>query len=69
LRNDPVDTKEEANLVHHRTGAAVRQVIIEQGGTAPEQLPTPDVSIQELQKREQKRIEAERQPSLFPDEE
>lgn len=68
LRNDPVDSKDEANEVHHRTGAAVRQVIIEQGGTVPEMLPTPDVSIQELKRREQKRIEAERQPSLFPDE-
>lgn len=69
LRNDPVDSKDEANQVHHRTGAAVRQVIIEQGGTVPEMLPTPDVSVQELQRREQKRIEAERQPPLFPDEE
>jgi DNA-damage-inducible protein D len=69
LRNDPVDSKEEANRVHHRTGAAVRQVIIEQGGTVPEQLPTPEVSVQELQRREQKRLEAERQPPLFPAEE
>lgn len=69
LRNDPVDSKDEANQVHHRTGAAVRQVIIEQGGTVPEMLPTPEVSIQELQRREQKRIEAQRQPPLFPDEE
>ncbi|HKS68840.1 MAG TPA: hypothetical protein VJQ45_00365 [Ktedonobacterales bacterium] len=45
----------------------MRQFIIEQGNTPPEQLPTPDVSIQELQRREQKRIEAERQPPLFPD--
>jgi DNA-damage-inducible protein D len=67
LRNDPVDSKEKANQVHYQTGAAVRQVIIEQGGTVPEQLPTPAVSIRELQKREQKRIEAERQPSLFPE--
>ena len=69
LRNDPVDTKDQANQVHRQTGAAVRQVIIEQGGTVPEQLPTPEMSIQELQRREQKRIDAERQPSLFPDEE
>lgn len=69
LRNGPVDTKEQANQVHHRTGAAVRQVIVEQGGTVPEKLPTPDVSVQELRRHEQKRIEAERQPSLFPDEE
>ena len=31
----------------------------------PENLPTPAKSIQELQRDEQKRIEAQRQPSLF----
>jgi hypothetical protein len=33
--------------------------------TPPEKLPTPERSIRELERREQKRIEAERQPSLF----
>ena len=65
LRRGDATTKAEANAVHHQTGAAVRRVIIEQGAAVPEQLPTPDVSIQELQRREQKRLEAERQPSLF----
>jgi DNA-damage-inducible protein D len=65
LRQGDATNKTEANQVHHETGAAVRRVIIEQGATVPEQLPTPDVSIQELQRREQKRLEAERQPSLF----
>lgn len=69
LRNEPVDTKERANQVHHRMGTDVRQFIIEHGGTPPEKLPTPEVSIQELQMREHKRIEAERQPSLFPKDE
>jgi DNA-damage-inducible protein D len=69
LRNDPVDSKDEANQVHHRMGADVRQFISEHGGTLPERLPTPSASIKELQRREQKRVEAERQPSLFPEEE
>jgi DNA-damage-inducible protein D len=68
LRHRDATNKSEANQVHHETGAAVRRVIIEQGATVPEQLPTPDVSIQELQRREQRRIEAERQPSLFDEE-
>jgi DNA-damage-inducible protein D len=72
LANDPtITTKERANDTHHGMGAAVRNFIIEQGGTPPEQLPTPDVSIRELQRREQKRLaaaeQAERQPSLFDD--
>lgn len=69
LRQGDATNKIQANQVHYETGAAVRRVIIEQGATVPEQLPTPEVSIQELQRREQTRIEAERQPSLFPDEE
>lgn len=67
LRQGDATNKAEANQVHHETGTAVRRVIIEQGATVPEQLPTPQVSIQELQRREQKRIAAERQPSLFPE--
>lgn len=58
-------TASEANQIHYDTGHAVREFIIEQGGRPPEQLPTPELSIQELKRLEQKRIEAERQPSLF----
>lgn len=68
LRREPIQGKAQANQTHYDVGKAVRQFIIEQGNTPPEQLPTPDVSIQELQRREQQRIEAERQPPLFPDE-
>lgn len=46
-------------------GKKVRQTIQELGGTLPEDLPTPEKSIQELQRDEQKRIEQKRQPSLF----
>ena len=60
-------TASEANQIHFDTGHAVREFIIEQGGRPPEQLPTPELSIQELKHLEQKRIEAERQPSLFSD--
>ncbi len=71
LHNDPtIVGKEAANHAHHDVGAAVRSVIIEQGGTPPEQLPMPAQSIQQLQRQEQKRIEAghqaKRQPQLFP---
>ena len=67
LRREPVTSKEAANQVHHNMGKAVRQFILDQGGTPPEQLPTPEHSIRELQRQEQKRIEVERQPHLFDD--
>ncbi len=57
--------KEKANQTHFEIGKIVRKAIEEAGGTMPEDLPTPEKSIQELQRKEQKRIESERQPSLF----
>ncbi len=46
-------------------GQEVRETIIRTGATLPENLPTPEKSIQQLQKEEQKRIEQQQQPSLF----
>ena len=67
LRNDPtISGQDAANRTHHQMGADVRQFIIEHGGTPPEQLPTPPQSIQQLQREEQQRVRAQRQPSLFP---
>lgn len=72
LRRDPtITTKDQANQTHRDMGKAVRQFILDQGGTPPEQLPTPAQSIQQLERGETKRLEAaeraERQPSLFSD--
>jgi hypothetical protein len=65
LRRESVQGKDLANQTHLEIGKIVRRAIAEAGGTMPENLPTPDKSIQELQHEEQKQIEAERQPSLF----
>ena len=65
IRREGIDNKSAANRAHHNMGAAVRGFILDQGGTPPEQLPTPTESIRQLQRDEQRRIEAERQPSLF----
>jgi len=65
LRRDQVRGKDQANATHYRIGQEVREAIRRMGGTMPEDLPTPAKSIQELQREEQKRLEAQRQPSLF----
>lgn len=66
LRRESITGKAEANQTHLEVGRKVRRFIVEDlGGTPPERLPTPTASIQELQRREQQRLEAERQPSLF----
>ena len=65
LRREGIDNKTDAFAAHHQVGKAVRQTIADLGGTMPEELPTPPESIAELRRREQQRLEAERQPSLF----
>ncbi len=57
--------KEEANKTHYEVGSDVRETIKRQGGPLPEELPTPEKSIQQVQKDEEKRIEQRQQPSLF----
>jgi DNA-damage-inducible protein D len=67
LRLHEVREKDEANRTHFEVGQKVRKAIADIGGTKPEHLLTPAESIQELQKREQQRLERERQPSLWSD--
>jgi DNA-damage-inducible protein D len=65
LQREEITGKEAASQAHYEVGAAVRAAIRQVGGTMPEDLPTPDRSIQQVERDEQRRIEAERQPSLF----
>lgn len=57
LRREEVQGKENANRAHYEVGRKVRQTIAELGGTMPEDLPTPQESIRQLQRKEQKRLE------------
>ena len=67
IRREGAASREEANRIHHQVGQQVRRFIIEElEGTPPEQLPTPAESVQAVRSREQRRLQAERQPSLFP---
>jgi DNA-damage-inducible protein D len=65
LRRDQVSEKEQANITHYRVGAEVREAIKRLGGTMPENLPTPEKSIQQLQREEKQGSQAQLQPGLF----
>lgn len=57
LRRDNVVGKKEAGDVHYSVGRKVRQTIAELGGTMPEDLPTPEKSIKQIERGESKQIE------------
>ena len=56
LRNNKVKTENEACATHNRVGKAVRETIKKLGGTMPEDLPTPEKSIQEIEEENQRQI-------------
>ena len=67
LRREEIATKEGANAAHFQVGQVVRRTIQELGGTMPEQLPTPEKSIKELETEERKRLRqraADQSPQL-----
>jgi len=57
LRRENIKGKKEAGNAHFEVGARVRQTIKELGGTMPEDLPTPNKSVKQIEKEEAKRLE------------
>ena len=60
LRRDNVQGKAEANRTHYEVGAKVRKTIRELGGTMPEDLPTPEKSVQQIEREvERKKLKGQ----------
>lgn len=58
LRKDEVDNAKTATSVHYSVGREVRTAIEKIGGTMPEDLPTPEKSIQQIEKEQMARLQA-----------
>ena len=58
LRKDEVDNAKTATSIHYSVGKEVRSAIEKIGGTMPEELPTPEKSIQEIEKEQMARLRA-----------
>jgi len=56
LRRDNVQGKENANATHYAVGEKVRQTIADLGGTMPEDLPTPEKSIKQIEREQKKKL-------------
>ena len=58
LRKDQVSGADKATEVHYSVGKEVRTAIEKIGGTMPEDLPTPEKSIQQIEKERMARLKA-----------
>ena len=56
IRRDGIKGKVQANQTHYEIGRKVRQTIKDIGGTMPEDLPTPDKSIKQIEKEQEKKL-------------
>lgn len=54
LRRDGVHGKQQANKTHFEVGQKVRATIHELGGTMPENLPTPEQGIRQIENAQKK---------------
>lgn len=56
LRKNGITDKEEAIKLHNKTGKKVRSFIADIGGTMPEDLPTPEKSIKQIESEQKKQL-------------
>ena len=54
LKRDNIDSEKDACDTHNIVGKIVRNAIKEAGGTMPEDLPTPEKSLKQLEKESKK---------------
>ena len=56
LKKDNICSENEANKTHYNIGKNIREVIAKNGGTMPEELPTPKKSLKQLEKENKKSL-------------
>ena len=70
LRKDKIQGADKATKTHYAVGKEVRAAIKKIGGTMPEDLPTPDKSIQQIEKEQMERLKKKaKEGKLMLDEE
>ena len=57
LKKDNISNESEANKTHFNIGKNIREVIAKNGGTMPEDLPTPKKSLKQLEKENKKMLD------------
>ena len=65
LRREQPEGLEKASGVHYQVGQTVRKAIAENEGTMPEDLPTPEKSIEEIGREQLKKLKAKKEPPML----
>ena len=65
LKKDEVSSAVEANNVHYSIAEKIRKAMIDMGTTLPENLPTPEKSIQVIEREEIKKLRQSKKPLML----
>lgn len=65
MRRDHPQGLDEASVIHFTVGKEVRDTIEKIGGTMPEDLPTPEKSISQVEKEQLKRLKKDRKKLML----
>ena len=65
LKKDKIKDKYKANETHYVVGAKVRKAIEDIGGTVPEDLPTPEKSIKQVEKEQINKIKGKKNMTML----
>ena len=65
MRRDDPQGLDEASAIHYTVGKEVRETIEKIGGTMPEDLPTPEKSISQVEKEQLKRLKKDRKKLIL----
>ena len=64
IRKEQIQGADTATATHHQVGYEVRQTIERVGGVLPENQPTPNKSIEEIQKEQLKKLKSQKKLML-----
>ena len=56
LQKNKIQFEKDANKVHYEVGSKIRKTIKELGGTMPEDLPTPEKSLKQIEKEKKNKF-------------
>ena len=65
MRRDDPQGLDEASGIHYTVGKEVREAIAKIGGTMPEDLPTPEKSISQIEREQLKRLKKDRKKLML----
>lgn len=65
LKRENVKNKEKANEIHYTVGKTVRKAIKDIGGTMPENLPTPEKSISQVEKEQIRKLKSSKKKLML----